>query len=143
MDDVYNASTGPLGVVFVILLLHVSTSFTMLCMVPSGVVLARHRCRRTTPAQLPWELCSWSCYCVHDVYNTSTRAWSLGSCALWTLNCGRITASRPVNDLDVVRLLWVTTREGGSVCSDELVLECDDVTRRTCGRHVVSMPVVC
>ena len=45
---------------------------------PSGVVLAR--CRRTTPARLPWELRSWSCYSVHAVYNASTRAWSLGSC---------------------------------------------------------------
>ena len=46
---------------------------------PSGVVLARRR--RTTPARLPWELRSWSCYCVHVIYNASTRAWSLGSCA--------------------------------------------------------------
>ena len=46
---------------------------------PSGVVLARRR--RTTPARLPWELRSWSCYSVHVVYNASTRAWSLGSCA--------------------------------------------------------------
>ena len=49
--------------------------------------------------------------------SSPTPAWSLGSYALWALNCGRITTSRPVNDLDVVRLLWATTRGEGSVCS--------------------------
>ena len=78
---IYNASTGPLGVVFVVLLL---SPRRLQCRHavhgPSGVVLA-HR-RRTTPARLPWELRSWSCYCVHVVYNASTRAWSLRSCAV-------------------------------------------------------------
>ena len=120
----------------------------------------------TMPARVPWELCSWSCYCmsprrlqrehaVHDPpsgvvlarslqpsYDANTAplgvafvggtatAWVhvvsnasmvprelcpssyavLWPSLAWILNCGRITTSRPVNDLDVVRLLWATTR---------------------------------
>ena len=74
---------GPLGVAFVggLLLCPRCLQCEHACMVPRELCsLARCR-RRTTPTQLPWELRSWSCYSVHAVYNVSTRAWSLGSCA--------------------------------------------------------------
>ena len=79
VHGVYNTSTGPLGVVFVGLLLHESTTSTMWACLhgTSGVVLAAAVVMRrfthanlkstssTTPARVPLgSSVSWACYCM-------------------------------------------------------------------------------
>ena len=80
VHGVYDVDTDPLGSCVRDPATEQSTTSTTPACCAWSLLGSCARCsRRTTPARLPWELRSCSCYSVHAVYNASTRAWSLGS----------------------------------------------------------------